>query len=74
MLKIDDNVPIPTLKNRNRYPFALLEVGQSFFMTGVTTSQMCNCFGYHTKRTGRRFSARATVENGVAGVRVWRVS
>lgn len=78
MYPIEKNVAIPTIERPNRktgaykYPFAKMEVGDSFFvpinrekeMKSVASS--CSLYG---KKFSRRFTAR-TVHGGV---RVWRI-
>ena len=72
MYKIEDHVPMPTEPESGRpakYPFRAMKIGQSFFanVPDVNTTQW-------TKRTGYKFRVRHTTENGVTGVRCWRIS
>ena len=74
MVKIDKGVPMPPAFHylRRKYPLADMEVGDSFFTAGAKT----NFFGSYTsrhKKFGKKFTTRAVVEDGVTGVRVWRV-
>lgn len=70
--KIEKGVPLPKKLSQNaRYPFAEMEVGDSFFipnakrlMTAGSISQYC------TKKTGKKFSSRREGN----GIRVWRIS
>lgn len=74
MIKIDKGVPIPPHGNAGskKYPILSMEVGDSFFAPGKKpTANMA--MSKARKTLGYRFSQRAVVENGVAGVRVWRV-
>ena len=69
-IDIDKDVPVPAnTRVRNRYPYDLLKVGESFFVKGVNLQSMYNTNFRWGKKLGRRFIAR--VED--AGVRVWRV-
>jgi hypothetical protein len=82
MIEIENSIPIPATKRpgagrRGTYPFAALEVGQSFFVPnqpGKTNRRLRTAIGglaqYITKKTGYRFTSR-TVEGGI---RVWRVA
>lgn len=72
MYQIEKSIPIPPAAGRtSQYPYALMEVGDSFFVprtkeksVGVSTSHARNKF------PGRKFATRR-VDNGV---RVWRVA
>jgi len=72
--KIDTNVPIPvpTSGHKAYYPWKELEIGESFFVPGK-----------HKAATGagrikgcetRKFMSERRVEDGVDGVRVWRIA
>ena len=67
--QIDDGVPIPEVPKREyKYPVRDLEVGQSFFVpkgSYVTAS--------FAKLAPKKFSYRHVTEDGVKGVRVWRI-
>lgn len=70
--QIDKGLPIPELRYGrpwNRYPFSQMEVGDSFFCFGSTSSVQAAANGYG-KRNGCKFTARY-VEGGT---RVWRVA
>ena len=69
MIKIDKGIPIPP---RNRYPFAEMSIGDSFFTADTKGNISALCWAY-SKRHGGKFSMRATVEDGVTGYRVWRI-
>lgn len=73
MYVIEKNYPLPKmLENGGRrklYPFAQMEVGDSFFVPNTTTSRMSGIGHYYGKKLNRRFINRS--ENG--GSRVWRV-
>ena len=69
-IKIDQNVPLPQKNTFGalKYPFRKMEIGDSFFIpnrssTGISTDI------YKPKK----FTMRAVTENGVKGVRVWRI-
>jgi hypothetical protein len=65
-IKIDKGVPLPP--PRGKYPYARMEVGESCFIPGITQ------YGVglqHLKP--KKFARHVVTENGVRGVRVWRV-
>jgi hypothetical protein len=80
MAKIERGIPMADLREnrdvatgygwRRKWPFGLLEVGESFVMTGVSDgsarSQACD----YGRRHGRKFS----VARIAGGHRVWRVA
>ena len=66
---IDKNIPIP--KRRTKWPFADMEVGDSFFAPGFASDE----FSGRTKHYApKKFTVRTVIENGVRGVRVWRTA
>lgn len=68
--EIQDDIPIPGRFHRNQYPIHELEVGQSFFAAGRSVSDFG---GYKARVKPRKFLCRTVTENGVKGVRVWRI-
>ena len=78
MIKIETGIPIPPKKmgkNQALYPYADLEIGQSFLAAPIpgksirqTAMYLGGLSAYFTKKTGRRFTSRV-VEGGI---RVWR--
>ncbi|NBU71317.1 MAG: hypothetical protein EBS53_07700 [Bacteroidetes bacterium] len=68
MYEIDKNVPIPAPSKAARFPYEALDVNDSFKVTGVSLQSVCNSNYRMSKKTGKKFIARA--EDG--GVRVWR--
>lgn len=73
-IKIDKDVPLPTnVSSGTVYPFAEMEVNDSFFVAGKTSNQMVNAAAHWRKAKGWGFVCRNVVENDVKGARVWRV-
>jgi len=76
MLPIDKNVPIPEIYPTKpyRYPFAKMEVGDSFFVENVSKSfsiySMVKLFNERRKTT-EQIKVKQRREGN--GVRVWRV-
>lgn len=76
MFKIESGIPVPKPVNTggsSKYPFSEMEVGDSFFAPWK---------GYHIiwalarrapQKYGIKLTTRAVTENGVQGVRVWRI-
>ena len=78
MFKIEKGVPMPLGAGSGpgfprKYPFAEMEVGDSFFAPGITSRNIAGCFS-HASKSGRKFCLRTLTENGVTGVRVWRIA
>jgi hypothetical protein len=71
--KIDKGVPLPPTKHgTKKYPFGEMEVGDSVFFAGNTSDKISSAYAYY-QRNGKRFANRTVIENGLSGVRVWRV-
>lgn len=71
-MKIEKNVPMPQSRNVLVYPYAEMEVGDSFVVKGDSKhllATVCNRNGKYAKKLGMRFTAKRVVN----GVRVWRV-
>lgn len=75
LFQVDRNVPLPPAKTlyQRKYPFNVMAVGDSFFVPGVTRQQMAGPIRYATCEC-RKFTTRRTTENGVAGLRIWRIA
>lgn len=74
MITIDKDVPMPSpAKPPPKYPWRSMAVGDSFFIAGLTVAKLASLAAWGRKATGYRFTCRTVTENGVAGVRVWRV-
>ncbi len=71
MLSIEADVPIPPRMEAVRlYPFAALEIGQSFLADKSSWASVRVQAVNHGKRLGRTFRTRKV--NG--GIRVWRIA
>lgn len=77
MITIDKDKPMPNGYGRGaprKYPFDELAVGESFFVPGKKANDLYSSADCAKLRCpGRKFSRRTVTENGVTGVRVWRV-
>ncbi len=80
MLQIEKDVPMPaprartpkrrTAGARAKYPFAQMEVGDSFFAEDAMQAEIASTACMAGQRLGYRFATRQSV----GGVRVWRIS
>lgn len=73
---INDDIPLPAQRLRGRpspYPFSTMAVGQSFFTVAASSTAIYKSASYYGKCKGRKFTVRSVTENGVDGVRVWRI-
>ena len=72
-ITIEKNIPIPSPAGRGRakrFPFDEMEVGDSFFASGVSRTTMSSKFAEYHKHTSKRFTARS--QEG--GARYWRIA
>ncbi len=75
MYEIEKGIEVPddgrgrTLK----YPWKSLEIGDSFFVIGVKRTSISGSINHAQKRYGLTLTSRIREENGVKGVRVWRI-
>jgi hypothetical protein len=73
MIEIEKNVPVPShagVGARPKYPFAKMDVGDSFFVPKFTARALSNASQWHANKTGKKF----TCANEEGGARCWRVS
>lgn len=72
-LKIEQGIPIPEAYNKRGSGLTVtcdkMEVGESVF----TTKPQSSVYSHFRHLRPKKFTARAVEENGVKGVRVWRV-
>jgi len=67
-LEVEMSVPLP--EGKKRYPYASMEIGDSFFVVEGKLQVVCNANYRASKRLGMQFIARKEAE----GVRVWRTT
>jgi len=75
MYEIEKHVQIPG-NGRRKYPFQDMGVGDSFFvssMSGKNNIARVAATNYG-KRNNIKFLTRMCIEDGVAGMRIWRVA
>ena len=66
---ITKGLPAPRGR-RAKYPFRDMEIGDSFFAPGSSVIGIHGCARRHRPM---RFTCRSVVEDGVSGIRVWRI-
>ncbi|MEY3082422.1 MAG: hypothetical protein RJA94_2407 [Pseudomonadota bacterium] len=70
VIEITKGLPTPRGR-KSKYPFREMEVGDSFFSPGSSVIGIHGCARRHRPM---KFTCRSVVENGVAGIRVWRIA
>jgi hypothetical protein len=74
MFEIEKNIPAPNGTGkagaRPKYPFAQMDVGDSFFVPGMKSSALSNATQWHASKTGKKFTCTAEAD----GARCWRVA
>jgi hypothetical protein len=79
--QIDKNIPVPN-EGREKYPWSKMQPGDSFFVPGGRQTTADKRPGLMVQITvpaaakrvpGTKWAVRQATENGVNGVRVWRV-
>ena len=82
-IKIDKGVPMPSaFAAKERFPWLEMAVGDSFFAPNYAQSKHMRKNGEKTLSTtfprtkvpGSKWVTRTVTENGIRGVRVWRVA
>ena len=66
---IEKGVEVPVKQKEAKYPYALMNVGDSFLVKEASLTKICNANYREWKKHGTKYTARV-VEGGV---RVWRV-
>lgn len=71
-VKVEKGIPLPPIERGRpvKWPFATMEIGESFFMKGCTKSSVATACNQKGRKFGRKFAMRA----GDGGYRVWRVA
>ncbi len=78
-IQVEKGIPVPPRTGggdtTKKYPLSDLEVGDSFFVEGSyekTKSAQVRASQYGAAH-GLKFTTRSVAENGVLGMRIWRV-
>ncbi len=56
------------------FPFEAMQVGDSFFIPTLRTSEMIYAIDSGAKRIGMRVKTYVTTKDGHLGVRTWRIN
>lgn len=79
-VKIEKGVPVPPPREiRRLFPFRDMETGESFFVPmpkkDYAKRRLCiqNNAWQWSRKLGAKFVVRDVIEDGVKGVRIWRV-
>lgn len=72
MIEIEKGVPLPSDERGRaaKYPWAEMEIGDSFFLKDGSSSSISGAASNAGKRLGFKFSTREMDD----GVRVWRIA
>ena len=75
---IEKGIAPPSRQSQGRiYPFKQMQPGDSFFVAGVEAGRRaatsCRTQRHKGKLSGE-WAARSVMENGIAGMRIWRIS
>lgn len=77
MYEIEKGIKIPVRKSSRpaKYPWRQMELGDSFFVPSGNPSKMITRLNpsSQTQKAGLKFTRRIVEENGVKGVRIWRI-
>jgi hypothetical protein len=69
MVKLEKNIEIPEKQKIAKYPYDVLELGDSFYVQDGELGRLCNANYREWRKSGKKFTARKVD----GGVRVWRV-
>lgn len=75
-IKIDTDIPVPT-GGTCKYPLRAMKIGDSFFAPGRASQSITGSFAHARQRMNAptaKWTTRTITENGVKGVRVWRIA
>lgn len=78
MIEIQDDIPLPTgwsgAGRPAKYPFGQMNVGNSFFMCDNEKDRARRAAWAYGNCNNRKFASRRVEENGVIGIRIWRIT
>lgn len=70
-ITIDKGVPVPSKRGSIKYPFASMEIGDSFFAADKKLTHLYNAIS-SARLTGLINGQKYTLRTEANGVRVWR--
>jgi hypothetical protein len=72
MIPVTRDIPPPAPIEHNAYP--MLEVEESFFVANKVHNQLAGVLKNRKNKLGQTHICRSRIENGVKGLRVWRIA
>lgn len=72
MYDIEHGVKVPG-EGRSKYPWEQMDIGDSFFVPEPDAGAVRSAASAARKRLSTRYKCSKRVEDGVAGIRVWRI-
>jgi hypothetical protein len=72
-MAITSKIPAPTRK-RLKYPIFCMKPGESFFVPETRSNRVSARLFIYRKRFGWEFTTQRRRENGVEGIRIWRLT
>lgn len=69
MYNVESGVEVPKVRRKHLFPYAQMNVGDSFFVEGMPIGAMCN----YNKRNGLKLQMKFIAKRDGEGVRIWRV-
>ena len=73
MIKIDKNIPIPSKEGRpNKYPFEVMDVGDSFELKNTTKTTVLNAANSWAKRHNKKVKFAIRYDKQKRTLRIWR--
>ena len=76
-IKIESGIPIPGDKSKAKGLTAAIrkmQVGDSIFLEGLQPSHLSGRIQFAKLETGYKLISRTVTENGIKGVRIWRIA
>ena len=71
--RIEKGVPPPRAEDKPKlYPFHLMEVGDSFWISERVKATKQAAYKWASKK-GQKYMVKAMVKGGVEGIRIWRI-
>ncbi len=76
-MQIDKHIPVPPDATKRKYPFRDMQPGDSAFFPGENLRHKQHraymSARNYVKSKGWKIAVRSVVEDGVKGIRIWRV-
>ena len=69
MYNVESGVEVPKVRRKHSFPYAQMNVGDSFLAEDVAIGAMCN----YNKRNGAKLGMKFVAKKEGDAVRVWRI-